>query len=217
MRMIVIIWDCYCRTRERIEQDSSSEVVSVHNLPLNKKPGEEMKTKDVSITVVFAALYAIGVVALAPISFHIYQVRLADALLPLSMIFGIPSAIGLSLGCLVANVYGGFGPIDIVGGTAANFVACTLAWLTAKRRSFLYRFLGAFAETIIITAIVGGYLSLILQVPLEFGLFGVLAGSLVAINILGFPIEETVRRSGVIRKYGYAQNLLARKSNEDSH
>ena len=167
-----------------------------------------MKAKDVSITVVFAALYAIGVVALAPISFHIYQVRLADALLPLSMIFGLPSAIGLSLGCLVANVYGGLGPIDIVGGTAANFVACTLAWLIAKRRSFLYRFLGAFTETIIITAIVGGYLSLVFQVPLEFGLFGVLAGSVIAINILGFPIEETVRRSGAITRYGYAQNQL---------
>jgi len=56
---------------------------------------------------------------------------------------------------------------------------------------------------------VGGYLSLVLQVPLAFGLFGVLAGSVIAINILGFPIEETVRRSGVIRKYGYARNQLA--------
>jgi uncharacterized membrane protein len=168
-----------------------------------------MKAKDVSITVVFAALYAIGVVALAPISFHIYQVRLADALLPLSMIFGLPSAIGLSLGTIVANVYGGLGIIDIIGGTAANFVACTLAWLIARRRSFLYRLVGAFTETIIVTVIVGGYLSLIFDVPLEFGLFGILVGSLIAINILGFPIEETVRRSGVTRKYGYAQNQLA--------
>ncbi len=148
-----------------------------------------------SITVVFAALYAVGVVVLAPISFSIYQVRLADALLPLSMIFGIPSAIGLSLGCLVANVYGGLGIVDIVGGTLANFIACTLAWYIARRKRFAHRLLGALVETITITLIVGGYLSLIFNVPLEFGLFGILVGSIIAINILGFAIEETINRS----------------------
>lgn len=78
-------------------------------------------SKEVALIAVFAGLYAAGVVLLMPISFGVYQVRVADALLPLSIIFGLPSAIGLSLGCLVANVYGGLGIIDVVGGTVANF------------------------------------------------------------------------------------------------
>jgi uncharacterized membrane protein len=162
-----------------------------------------MKTnsKRTAIIVIFAALYAIGVIFLAPISFSVYQVRLADVLLPLSMIFGIPSALGLSLGCLVSNVYGGLGLVDIVGGTSANFVACTLAWYIAKKGRVARRFLGSVVETTIITSIVGGYLSLIFQVPIEFGLLGVFVGSVIAINVIGFPIQEVIRRNNIVKKY----------------
>jgi uncharacterized membrane protein len=119
------------------------------------------------------------------------------------MIFGIPSALGFSVGCIVSNVYGGLGIIDIVGGAAANLVACTLAWYIGGRergRGF-QRFLGSIVETGIVTLIVGGYLSLIFQVPVEFGLLGVLVGSTIAINVIGFPIEEVIRRSKIFRKY----------------
>ena len=155
----------------------------------------------VSVAAVFAALYAVGVIFLEPISFSVYQVRLADALLPLSMIFGIPSVIGLSLGCVVSNVYGGLGLIDIVGGATANFIACALAWQIAKRGGMVFRFLGATIETLTVTLIVGAYLTIIFEVPLEFGLFGVLVGSIVAINIVGFPLQEVIRRSVAVKKY----------------
>jgi uncharacterized membrane protein len=164
--------------------------------------GEKVKfdSKDVALTTVFAALYAAGVVLLAPISFGVYQVRVADALLPLSMIFGLPVAVGSSLGCLVANVYGGLGIIDIVGGATANFMACILAWYIG-RGGFARRLLGSFVETAVITAIVGGYLSLIFGVPIEVGLVGIFVGSIVAINILGFAIEEGLHRSGIGKRY----------------
>ena len=138
---------------------------------------------------------------MAPISFGVYQVRLADAMLPLSMIFGVPGALGFSLGCIVSNVYGGLGIIDVVGGAAANLVACTLAWYIGGRGRGFQRFLGSIVETGIVTLIVGGYLSLIFQVPVEFGLLGVLVGSTIAINVIGFPIEEVIRRSKIFRKY----------------
>ena len=164
--------------------------------------GEKVKfdTEDLALAAVFAALYAAGVILLAPISFGVYQVRVADALLPLSMIFGVPVAIGSGLGCLVANVYGGLGIVDIVGGAVANFVACTLAWYVG-RGGIARRFLGCSVETVVITAIVGGYLSLIFGVPLELGLFGVFVGSIVAINILGFALVEVLHRSGVAKKH----------------
>lgn len=157
-------------------------------------------TEDLALSAVFAALYAAGVIFLAPLSFGVYQVRIADALLPLSMIFGMPVAVGSSLGCLVANVYGGLGIVDIVGGTIANFVACALAWYIG-RGGFVRRFLGAFVETVVITAVVGGYLALLFEVPVEIGLLGIFIGSLVAINILGFALLEVFYRSGVTKKY----------------
>ncbi|MEM3765437.1 MAG: QueT transporter family protein [Candidatus Bathyarchaeia archaeon] len=157
-------------------------------------------SKDLALTVVFAALYAAGVIFLAPISFGIYQVRVADVLLPLSVVFGMPVAFGTGLGCLVANVYGGLGIIDIVGGTVANFVACVLAWLIGGK-SVARRLIACFLETATITIIVGGYLALIFNVPVEIGLFGIFIGSIVAINILGFAILEALHRGGVGKIY----------------
>jgi uncharacterized membrane protein len=164
--------------------------------------GEKLKfdSRDLALAAVFAALYAVLVILLAPISFGIYQVRIADVLLPLSMIFGLPVAIGSSLGCLVANVYGGLGAIDIVGGATANFLACILAWYIG-RGGFARRLLGSFVETLVITTIVGGYLSLIFDVPVEFGLFGIFVGSIVAVNILGFALEEILQQSGVWKRH----------------
>lgn len=161
----------------------------------------KLTTQKISIIIVFAALYALGVIFLAPISFNIYQVRLADALLPLSMIFGFPSAIGLSLGCLVANMYGGLGMVDIVGGSAANLIACSLAWQIAKRKNVIHRFLGSLAETFVITLIVGGYLFAIFEVPIEFSFLGILVGSTIAINVIGYPVEEILNRSPIIKEY----------------
>ena len=180
-----------------------SKVVTVNNLPQNKKPGELMRknTRSITVVAVFAALYAVTVIFLAPISFDVYQVRIADALLPLSMIFGIPSALGFGLGAIVSNIYGGLGPIDVVGGTLANIIACSLAWYVAKRGRSLFRFIGSLFETIIITVIVGGYLSLIFGVPIEVAFFGVLIGSIIAINILGFPIQEIIRRNSSIKLF----------------
>ncbi len=162
-------------------------------------------TKKISIVTIFAALYAVAVIFLAPISFYVYQVRVADALLPLSMIFGIPSAVGFGLGAIVSNLYGGLGIIDIVGGTAANIIACSLAWYIAKSRGIIHRFLGTIIETLVITAIVGGYLSVIFDIPLEFGLLGVLIGSIIAVNIIGFPIQEIIRRNNAIKEYATSE------------
>ena len=82
-----------------------------------------MKSKNsisVTLTAVFAAIYAVGVVVLAQISFLPFQVRVADALLPLAMLFGWPAVVGLSLGAFVANIFGGLGPVDMVGGAIAK-------------------------------------------------------------------------------------------------
>ena len=81
----------------------------------------KLNAKQLAVMAIFAALYAVGVIFLAPISFGPGQIRVADAMLPLTMIFGLPSAFGLSLGCLVSNIYSPFGAIDIFGGAMLLF------------------------------------------------------------------------------------------------
>ena len=154
-------------------------------------------SKRISITIIFAALYAVTVIVLAPISFGIVQVRLADALLPLSIIFGIPGAIGFGLGALLSNFYGGLGAVDIIGGATANLIACTLAYYIAKKRGVIFRFFASVVETVVITVIVGGYLALLFDVPIEIAFLGVLIGSIIAINLIGFPLQEAIRKTKV--------------------
>jgi len=136
------------------------------------------------LTAVFAALYAVGVVFLGPISFQIFQVRLADALLPLSMLFGWPAILGLSLGAFVANFFGGLGPIDVIGGAAANFIATFVAWKIGRKRH-VNVLAGILSEIVIVTIIVGTYLSFLIGIPLAVGLLGIFLGSAIAIGVLG--------------------------------
>ena len=103
----------------------------------------------------FAALYAVGVMVLAPISFQVFQVRVADALLPLAILFGWPAILGLSLGAFVANIFGGLGPVAIVGGSIANLIAGYVAWRVAAGGG-MWRVLVAIGlQILIVTAIVG--------------------------------------------------------------
>ena len=73
-------------------------------------------------TGLIAGLYAALTIFLAPISFGPLQIRVAEALTVLPYL--MPQAIwGLWIGCMVANIYGGLGPIDIFGGSFITLLA----------------------------------------------------------------------------------------------
>jgi uncharacterized membrane protein len=116
---------------------------------------------ELSLAASFAALYAVAVVLLAPVSYGVMQVRLADALIPLSMVFGLPAVYGVTLGNIIANLYRGYGPIDVMFGTPANLLA---SYVALRLRSKLL--LGCFAATMIVSLIVGGYLRILVGVPI---------------------------------------------------
>jgi uncharacterized membrane protein len=160
----------------------------------------------ITLTAAFAALYAVGVVFLAPISFQIFQVRLADALLPLAIIFGWPAIVGLALGAFVANFFGGLGPVDIIGGAIANLLATFLAWrISHLSPNKIVKLIGVGIEIIVVTSIVGTYLSFLFGMPLQVGLLGVFLGSLIATGILGtilLFIFSTPRITVMLKSHG---------------
>jgi uncharacterized membrane protein len=153
-----------------------------------------VNTKEIALGSIIAALYAITVILLAPISFLLFQVRIADALIPLSIIFGVPVIWGVTLGNIVANIYGGLGIIDIIGGSLANFIAGYIGWRIGSRRFQGSQFIATLAQNLIISCIVGFYLAMLFNVPFEAGLFSILLGSLISMNIIGYLLILVIQK-----------------------
>ena len=155
-------------------------------------------SKVIALTAVFAALYAVLVLALAGISFEIVQVRVADALIPLSIIFGWPAVLGVTIGGAVANIASPMPSVmtDVVLGSLANFIASVIAWKigTSKVRENLSEFFGCLAATVIITFIVGTYLAWLTEMEVWIWWLGIGIGSIISITILGYVLVRILQR-----------------------
>jgi uncharacterized membrane protein len=130
---------------------------------------------------VIGALYAALTLALQPISFGLIQFRVAEALTVLS--FYTPAAIpGLFVGCLLANIVGGLGIIDIVFGSLATLVA---AYMTYKIKN---RYLAPLPPVLVNALVVGPIVAYYVEVPFYIGMIYVGLGQLVVCYALGLPL-----------------------------
>jgi uncharacterized membrane protein len=89
------------------------------------------RSRNLALAAVFGALYAALVIGFAPISNLPIQVRVADVLMPLAILFAWPAILGLGIGTVVGNFAAdsltGFPSasigIDIAGGSLVNLLA----------------------------------------------------------------------------------------------
>ena len=92
-----------------------------------------MNSKDLALTIIFAALYAALVVAFSPIAFGVAQFRIAGALRPAIAKKWILS-LGYGLAVLVGNFFSPFaGPWDLVFIPIMSVIAGLVGFLVAKR------------------------------------------------------------------------------------
>ena len=138
---------------------------------------------------IIAAAYAVGTVALAPISYGIVQVRVADALIPLSILLGMPAVLGVTLGCIVANYVGGLGFLEIILGSLANFIAGYVGMKLRRRK-----LLACAIQALIVTVIVGSYLWMFFGVSPIISLAGVGMGSAISILIIGYALINVLEK-----------------------
>lgn len=73
---------------------------------------------------VTGALYCVLTIALQPISYGAVQFRVSEALTVLPLLFP-ETAVGLTIGCFIANIFGN-GVLDMVLGTAATLAASVI-------------------------------------------------------------------------------------------
>jgi len=91
----------------------------------------KLTIRELSAGGLIAALYTILSLVFLPISFGVYQIRIAEALtiLPFLTRAAIP---GLYIGCLLANIFGGMGWLDIVFGPIITLAAAVLTHLVRR-------------------------------------------------------------------------------------
>ena len=115
---------------------------------------KNLTAKKIANTGIISATYVAITLILMPISFGAVQVRLSEALTILPLV--MPEAIvGLTLGCLISNLFG-FGAIDVIFGTIATFLSALLTYLSGKKikNKALKFVVGAFFPVIINAIIV---------------------------------------------------------------
>ena len=169
-----------------------------------------MKTNEITLAIVFTSLYAVLVVALAPISYGPIQLRVADCLIPLVALFGWPAIAGVTVGCFIGNAYFWMGPQDVILGTIANLVAATMIFLL-RRKPFMACVIGSLP----IGFIVGGYLWFFfgfgidifgLQLPMWAAMvISITVSTMIAIAGIGYVILKTLSSSnmaGVLKSRG---------------
>ena len=139
---------------------------------------------------IIASLYAVITIALAPISYGPVQVRVSEVLTILPYL--TPTAIpGLFIGCIVANIYGGLGIYDIIGGSLCTLLAAYLTYLFSKTRKPIL----APLPPVVVNALgVSFYLHFLFQLPYWLTVAYIAMGEIVACYVLGYPLLLIILR-----------------------
>ncbi|MFQ6068226.1 MAG: QueT transporter family protein [Candidatus Bathyarchaeia archaeon] len=167
-----------------------------------------MDAKDLTLTVVFTSLYVVvnliqaATVGNPAISGPV-QLRIADCLIVIAALLGWPVVAGVTVGCVLTNVYAFIAPVDVIFGPIANLTAATLVLLLRKRQ-LTACIIAAFPIGIIVG---GGYLWWFFEPPDIFGLSlpawmammtSITISSLIATAVIGYALLKIVGSPGII-------------------
>lgn len=140
---------------------------------------------------IIAGIYLALCLALQPFSYGPVQVRVAEALTLLPVIMP-ESIVGLFLGAILANSFGGLGFVDIIFGSLATLVAAYLTY--ALRHTPVY-----WLPPIVVNAlVVGYYLSLLFFRPVLETMAYVALGQTLSVVLLGMPLLRVLRRHSIL-------------------
>jgi uncharacterized membrane protein len=164
-------------------------------------------SRDLALTAVFAALYVIINLTEAffvggPVfTYGPVQLRLADCLIALAVLFGWPLVGGVTLGCVLTNAYYFIGAPDVILGPIANLVAASLVMFLRK-----HRLIACIAGALPVGVIVGSYLWLFFPPPAVLSFLpawaamiaSITISSLIAVSIVGYVLLLALSRRGII-------------------
>ena len=161
----------------------------------------KIQSKDLTLIGVYAALYAALVVVLGGFSYGPIQVRIADSMLALVPLLGLPGVLGHTLGVFIANMFSTIGLIDLLN-TIPSFAMSFVVYYVYKRTDNDYTVIGTcVAYSVVLGVTVGWMLSYVLSLPLLPTIAYVAVGNTVASVLIGWPIFKVLKKTGVFQKW----------------
>ncbi len=160
-------------------------------------------TKFITRTAVIAALYAALTLIVYPIAFGNVQARISEALciLPLFMPEAIP---GLTLGCLIANLFSPNGVLDVVVGTGATLLATLATYFLGRIfKKDLGKIIAGVLPATLFNAVLIPFVIFSVSELAEMYLIAFVevgAGELIVLCVLGIPLYFALSRASFMRK-----------------
>ncbi len=148
--------------------------------------------KFITKTAAIAALYVAVCIGLAPFSFGLIQMRLAEILKILAF-YNRKYIPALLIGIIIANMFSPFGPIDIIFGVAATSLFC-LSVRKLKTKKLI-----PVAGGLIIGTVIGIELWLVLGLNPFVAIGGVIIGEFLTMQI-GVFVFMAIEKNPVIIK-----------------
>jgi len=147
-------------------------------------------TKFMIQAAVIAAVYSTLTILLMPFSYGVMQVRVSEALTVLP--YFTPAAIpGLFIGCLVSNMVGPYGLLDMVFGSSATLLAAVSSYYL-RNKPLLVPLPPVIANGIIIGCML--YYAYSVPMPLIACILWVAAGELIACYLIGYPLLRILNK-----------------------
>jgi uncharacterized membrane protein len=145
---------------------------------------------------IIAAIYIALTLLLMPISYGVVQIRISEALTILPAF--TPAAIpGLFIGCLVSNMLGPYGVLDMVTGSGATLLAAYLSYQLRKRPLLV-----PLPPVLVNGIVIGALLYYVYGVPvsLPLSMLWVALGEAIACYGIGYPLIKYLSKRTSIFK-----------------
>ena len=138
---------------------------------------------------VIGAIYVVLTVLFAPLSYGEVQVRFSEALTILP--FFTPAAIpGLFIGCIIANLFGGAIPVDIIFGSIATLIGAVFTYKLRNQSRFLAPLPPIIANAVIVPFVLRFGYGVNLPIPLMMLTVGI--GEVISCAVFGLILQTTL-------------------------
>ena len=148
------------------------------------------KVQKLTFSAVIIALYVVILYCTQSFSFGAYQIRIATSLYALSYLFPF-LVLPLGLANFIANIFGGLGPLDMIGGCIVGIV--TTALIVGIRKLKWPRFLIAIPIILVPGLGVPTYLSYLLNLPYPALALSLCIGQIIP-GIVGVLLVQALKK-----------------------